>query len=309
MAEVGRKILVITGPTASGKTGISLELASRFNAEILSADSRQVYERLDIGTAKPTVDQLLSVPHHLISHVPITSTYSAGTFFRESQDVIQDIQERGKVPLVVGGTGLYVRTLVEGIFDSPEVDPQLREDLQSELEHRGIEPLFARLQQLDPNAASFVPMTNHPRVLRALEVCILTGQPYSRIRRERMKKPKHKVQVVGLRWNRDALYARINSRVEQMMEQGFLDEVQDLLDRGIDPSSNALRTVGYKEAIAHLGGEYGKERMIELMKQNTRRFAKRQYTWFRKERYIDWIDVSDSTSAAEVTETIIDRWT
>jgi len=290
--------IVIAGPTASGKTTVGIEVARALHGEIINADSRQVYELLDIGTAKPDAEQLQTVPHHLIGHVSLTDNYTAGRFAKEGQDAVIRLLNAGCVPVIVGGSGLYIQALTGGLFDGPGADAQLRETLESRFRGEGIENLYSELLRLDPAAAEFVPKTNIPRVIRALEVCLLTGEPFSRIRVERTAPPQFRSVQFGLRWNREALYARINDRVLRMIDSGLIEEVESILNRGIDPSIQDMNTVGYKETVAYLRGECSYGKMIADIQQHTRNFAKRQLTWFRKAAGMQWIDV-DSDSGLE----------
>jgi len=301
-------VLVITGPTASGKTSVGLAVASQLQGEIISADSRQLFRYLDIGTAKPTEEEISAVRHHFIDHIEPTEGYTAGKFAQEASEVIDGLQGRDIVPVVVGGSGLYVRALVEGIFEGPEADESLRADLEQQTQSEGVGHLYDKLLALDPECADFVPKTNIPRIIRALEVCLLTGEKFSRVRTAWMKKPAFESIVFGLRWNRDILYERINSRVLEMMERGLLDEVRSLRKRGLSPKLQSLNTVGYKECFDFLAGEGTQKEMILLIQQHTRNFAKRQMTWFRKEDRINWIDVTEPMDTREIADQIVSSY-
>ena len=304
-AQAGRvkpRILVIAGPTASGKTAAALIAARALDAEIISADARQVYKGLDIGTAKPTDEERASVPHHFLDHADITQTYTAGAFYREASARVMEILGRGKRVVVCGGSGLYVKVLVDGIFDGPDIPPETRRILLEDLHRLGPDLLFQELEQRDIEASRWVPRTNLPRLLRALEVCRATGVPYSSLREERMPDVPYDSVLTGLRWDRLLLYERIDRRVEAMLAAGFLDEVRRLLDAGADPDCAALNTVGYRDALAYLRGACSGERMIALMKQHTRNYAKRQLTWFRKEDRMRWFDAASDEDVAKAAE-------
>jgi tRNA dimethylallyltransferase len=306
--DTAMPVLVITGPTASGKSAVALRIAQRLKGEIISADSRQVYRDISIGTAKPGPDELSALPHHFIDHVDIGEAFTAGQFVREATTIIQELRSRGIQPVVEGGSGLYVRSLVEGIFEGPEVDAELRRSLEQRYAAEGIEALYAELLQLDHKTADFVPKTNIPRVIRALEVCLQSGEKYSEIRVERMKRPPFDSIVFALRWNREQLYKRINSRVLDMISQGLVDEVRNLREKGHNPSMQSLNTVGYKEVFAYLQGDCSEEQMIADIQQHSRNFAKRQMTWFRKMEDIHWLDVDETFDIEQIADNIIDAY-
>lgn len=300
-------LLVVVGPTASGKTAVALELAPRLNGEIVSADSMQIYKYLDIGTAKPTPAERAAVPHHLIDFVEPDQPYSVAQFKADAERAIDDILRRGRQPLLVGGTGLYVRALVEG-FTLTEVarDPDLRRRLEEEAEAFGNERLYARLQAVDPTTAARLSANDRRRIIRALEVYEATGEPLSRLHAKAGKRPpRYRFAGFGLRWERQALYARINARVERMFEAGWVAEVRGLMDRGYDESLQALRSLGYGRIQAYLRGEADLATTLALIQQDTRRLAKRQMTWFRAEPWIRWIDVPPDGSLSGPVERIL----
>jgi len=284
-------ILVITGPTASGKTSLALEIARRTSAEIISADSRQVYQLLTIGTAKPSPDELKEVKHHFVDEILPDQHFSAGEFGVEGRKIIHKIVTQKKLPIVVGGTGLYIRSLVDGLFTGPGRKEDVRDELEARLASEGAESLLEELRRVDPEAAARMLPSNQRRIIRALEVYYATGKPISQHHDEHEKKNFFNHVFVGLQWERKKLYGRIDSRVEGMLAAGFLDEVKELLARGYDDRYKSLQTVGYKEAFAFLRKEITYGRMVELMKQSTRRFAKRQLTWFRRDMRIRWFDI------------------
>lgn len=296
-------VYVLTGPTAVGKTGISLALARQLNAEILSADSRQVYRTLTIGTAKPSRTELAAVRHHFIDELDLGEPFSAGRFAEEAGDRIRALHAEGKGALVVGGSTLYVEALVHGLAAIPDIDPGIRTALTERLEGGEMDGLYRELQSLDPVAAERLDPTKTQRVIRALEVCIGTGVPFSRYQRERVP-PPYTAIVAVLDRPRSELYERVNRRVDTMLERGLLAENQALLDAHIPPDLNPLRTIGYQEPMAHLRGEIGYDEMVARLKQNTRRYAKRQLTWLRRRPSYDRVDLKSFTSSDEAAAAI-----
>ncbi len=288
--------LVIVGPTASGKTRLSLILARRLNAEIVSADSRQLYKYLTVGTSKPTVAERSLIPHHWIDVLDPREPMSAGLFGKQARRLLIEIHERGKTAILVGGSGLYIKAVIDGLFDGPPADPEVRSMLKRRFDASGVPGLLEDLRQVDPRTAAL--MQKEPkarRIQRALEVYFATGLPISRhFDKQKEEEPLHCVQI-GLQWKREDLHRRINERVEIMMNLGFLDEVLWLRSRGYEADLNSLNTVGYKELFAHVDGWYELSMAMELIKRNTRRFAKRQETWFRADRRIHWIKMNDAT--------------
>jgi len=289
-----RKLIAIIGPTASGKTEISLELAGKIDLEVVSVDSRQIYRYMDIGTAKPTESQRKAVRHHMIDIVNPDQDYSAGRYSQEARDTIREIESRGKLPLLVGGSGLYLRALVDGLFDLNARDPELRHSLKLQAQVVGLEALHRKLSEVDPETASRVHPNDFHRISRALEVYYLTGKPISDIRRTyRSGRVDADVLMIGLMVDRELLYRRIGDRVDRMVSDGLVEEVEALLDMGYDPNLNSLRTVGYREIIDYLYGRCSLFEAIDRIKLNTRRYAKRQMTWFRKDERIRWVESRD----------------
>ena len=284
-------ILALVGPTASGKTPLSLLLAGKLNGEIVSADSRQIYRHLDIGTAKPDKEELRTVPHHLIDIREPHEEYNAGVYGEQARETIAGIQHRKKQPILVGGSGLYVKSVIDGLFEGPGKDPELRAQLQERLERAGLPALFDELKKVDPVSASGMKEVKVRQVLRALEVYYITGKPISRLHAEHRSNPGLSAVQVALHWDRKTLYERINTRVDGMLRKGLVEEVESLLRSGYDQHLNALNTVGYKEVFQYLNGTVQYEEMVNLIKQNTRRFAKRQLTWFRSDPRIQWLPV------------------
>lgn len=301
-------VIAVVGPTCSGKTGVGIALSRLVDGEIVSADSRQIYRLIDIGTAKPTPDELRQVTHHLVDIVSLDEDISAGTFSRLARETIGEIFSRNRVPLLVGGSGLYVRSVIDGLFDAPEIDDETREGLRKRLKSEGAERLLEELKRLDPVAAKGLLPQNYKRILRALEVYYVSGKPISVLRAERTSPPDFNVLQFGLVLERKELYRRIENRVDSMMDAGLVDEVKELLRRGFDPNLNSLQTVGYKEAIGYIQGRIRFEEMVALIKMNTRRYAKRQLTWFRKDPRIIWIH-ADNRTADEIAQEIRTRFT
>lgn len=288
-------ILIITGPTAVGKTELSLQLAERAGAEIVSADSRQVYRGLDIGTAKPTDDELARVRHHFISELELGQPFSAGQFQEAAYARIKRILARGAVPIVVGGSTLYIHALKHGLADVPHVPPGIRSSIEERLKSEGAEALYNELQQIDPKAAASMDSTKTQRLIRALEVYEATGKPLTWYY-EDQPEPPYAFRTVVLNRDRKMLYARINARVDEMLDAGLVDEVASLLANGIDAQLNPLRTIGYQEPIRYLGGEISYHEMVRLIKRNSRRYAKRQLTWFRRDPENVWLNASASAT-------------
>ena len=285
------RLLCLLGPTAVGKTEIAIQLAQRLNAEIVSVDSRQIYRQMDIGTAKPTAEEQQAAPHHLINCVDISQPFSVANYQSLADAAIADIQNRGKQVLLVGGAGLYFRAIVDGLFEGPGADPALRERLEQEAAQHGVEVLHNRLRACDPESAERIHPNNVVRVIRALEVYELTGIPMSEHQQQwHPEKQRYPFIAFCLTMPRALLYQRIEQRVDIMLANGLIAEVESLLAAGYARGTVALRSFGYKELIAYLDGNCTYLEAVEQLKQNTRRFAKRQLTWFRKDDRIEWID-------------------
>jgi tRNA dimethylallyltransferase len=296
--------LAIVGPTASGKTPASLLLAERLNGEIISADSRQIYKYLDIGTAKPARADRKRVKHYFIDVLEPDEEYSAGQFAKEARHVVAKILERRKLPILVGGSGLYVKSVIDGLFEGAGKDPEVRARLADQLVREGVESLFEGLKKVDPVTAAKMTEVKPRRVIRALEVYYITGKPLSEFHAEQETKPEFTAIQVGLDWKRQELYDRINQRVDRMISDGLVDEVRSLRARGYDRRLNALNTVGYKEVFDYLDGSRSLEDTITLIKRNSRRFAKRQLTWFRADKRIQWVSMSRTKMLSEVESEI-----
>ncbi len=300
-------VIVLVGPTASGKTSVSLPLAERLGAEIISADSRQIYRYMDIGTAKPTVVERARVHHHFIDIRNPDQDYSAGEFGIRGREEIERIFSRGHLPLVVGGSGLYVQALIDGFFDGPPADPEVRNTIEERFARGGVEELIGELRRVDPVFASRVDPTKPRRMIRALEVFHVTGVPISRLHEEQRTEIPFKSRIFGLTWPKPDLHRRIGERCTKMLEGGLLDEVEGLVRRGYGPELNALNTVGYAEAFAFREGRISREEMEELFCRNTRRYAKRQMTWFRRNGRIEWLEMAEGRSAEDVAGEIVER--
>lgn len=300
-------VVVLVGPTASGKTEVSLPLGERIGAEIVSADSRQVYRRMDIGTAKPTLAERARVPHHFIDILDPDEDYSAGEFGIRGREEIAKILSREHVPLVVGGSGLYVRSLIDGFFDGPPADPEVRSMIEQRLAAGGVEVLMEELRRVDPVFAARVDPTKPRRMIRALEVYHVTGEPISQLHAELKVEIPFRSRVFGLAWSKPELHRRIGQRCTMMLEEGLLDEVEELVRMGYGPEVNALNTVGYAEAFAYRAGQITRAEMVELFCRNTRRYAKRQMTWFRKDERVEWVEMAEGRGAEEVAEEIAKR--
>lgn len=287
-----QRVIVITGPTCSGKSYFGLKLAQLINGEIISADSRQIYKKLSIGTAKPSVTELQRVKHHFIDILNPDEDYDANKYSIQAEKVINEIQEKNKTAVVVSGSGLYIKAMIDGIIESADKDKDLREILLSKKKKYGVEFLYNELKKVDPVSSEKMLPQNWKRVIRALEVYHLTGRPIWQHHFDQNKIPKFNFYQIGLNWDREVLYRRVEERVDEMIEKGLVEEVKSILDDGYDKDLNSLNTVGYKEIISYLGDEITLDRAIELIKRNTRRYAKRQLTWFKADGRIKWFDVS-----------------
>lgn len=296
-------LLVITGPTATGKSAVAVEVALRVGGEIISADSMLVYRGMDIGTAKPTPAERKGVPHHLIDIVEPGEDFSVATFQAMARDLIAEINARGSLPILVGGTGLYIRAVLRGFRFAGGVDKELRRRLAGEARLFGPVHLHEKLRAVDPEAAARIHPHNVKRVIRALEVFYQTGKPISAAAGQ--ENPPYDALVFGLYLDRQELYRRIEARVDAMLKAGLVEEVRHLLARGLPRETTAMQALGYKEIAAYLAGEVTLEEAVRLLKRNTRRFAKRQFTWFRREEGICWLNVADypdlEALAAEIT--------
>ena len=302
-------ILVIVGPTAVGKTELAVKVAQRLNAEIISADSMQIYRGMDVGTAKPTPEEQGGIVHHMIDVVDPDQDFTVAQYQEMVEEILASISARGKRALLTGGTGLYVKAVIDGFdFPAQPEDFQLRRQLQQIAQTQGPKALHDKLQRVDPVSARRLHPNDVRRVIRALEVYEVTGTPLSELlERQEHRPPRHEALFFGLTRPREELYLRCDQRVDLMLEQGLLDEVKQLLERGFDQRGTALQAIGYKELIGYLQGQYDWEEGIRLLKRNTRRYAKRQYTWFLRDRRIQWIDVS-TVGPEQAVEEIVSEY-
>ncbi len=300
-----RKVIVIAGPTASGKTFLSLLLAAKLNSEIISADSRQIYKFLDIGTAKPAEEQLQKIKHHFIDELFPDEDFNASKFEEKSLTIIENLFSENKIPVVAGGSGLYIKALVDGITDSAETNEEIRIELNKKMEKCGKEFIYEELKKVDPESAAKMLPQNWKRVIRALEVFYTTGKPIHHHHNEFKRNSDIEFIQFGLNWPRELLYESIDKRVDEMISQGLVNEVKNVLSMGFEKNVNALNTVGYKEIISYLENEISLERAIELIKRNSRRYAKRQMTWFRADKRINWIEINSKEDLINARDLIL----
>lgn len=285
------KVIVICGPTASGKTGLSIELAKKVNGEIISCDSMQIYKDMDIGTAKPSVEEMQGVKHYLLDFVSPDERYSVADFKRDAKKCIKEILEKGKTPIIVGGTGLYVDSLIYEIeYSNIEFDEEYRNSLEKQAENGELEKLYEQAKQIDPQAIEKISPNDKKRILRILEIYHATGKNKTEQEIEsRKKEVEYDYRVYALNWDREKLYERINKRVDIMLEQGLIEEVQNIVSK-YNKFPTAMQGLGYKEVVEYLQEDLTKEEMIDKIKMETRRYAKRQLTWFRKNKQTIWLD-------------------
>lgn len=297
------KVIAIVGPTAVGKSEVALELARRINGEIISGDSMQVYQEMEIMTSKPKKEATDTITHHLIGSVRVDEGYSAADFSRQARKLITEIHQRGNIPLVVGGSGLYIRALIDGIFPDAKANWKVRRRLYQEAKEKGKEYLYQRLKEIDPHTSSQLHPQDARRIIRALEVWENKRIPISKLKEKTEGiSSLYPLKIFGLIRERNELYQRINQRVERMFNDGLVDEVKRLLK--IKLSHSAKQVLGYKEVEGFLEGCYSLEEAKELLKRNTRRFAKRQLCWFKKDKRIFWIKISEGQGSGEIAEAI-----
>ena len=291
--------IVLLGPTAVGKKKLSIELAKELNGEIISADSMQVYRGLDIGTAKPTMEERQGIPHHLIDIHNPDEEWTVSDFVEESQKLKVKIQNKGKLPIIVGGTGLYLWSLLEGFaFPISPADKELR----GRLEELPTTTLYAQLSASDPKAAEKIHANDKKRIIRALEVFELTGKPISELQESRKPEAESRTRnytLIGINLTREELYERINARIDNMIAQGLIGEVEGLLAKGYSKSLNSFQALGYKEVVEYLDGKWDKEQMVEELKKRTRNFARRQLTWFRRFKDVKWFRPEEKDAIIE----------
>ncbi len=297
------KIIAVAGPTASGKTALAIEISKRFHGEVVSCDSMQIYRGMDIGTAKPSKAEMCGIPHHMIDIAEPDERYSVAEFVKAARACIDDILARGRLPVLAGGTGLYMDSIINNTdFAEQKSDGKFRGELQQYAEKHGVDALHAMLAERDPEAAEKIHPNNIRRVIRALEVCHLTGKTFTQVNREALREPIYDALIFGLEMPRDVLYGRINERVDRMMSEGLEDEVRRLYDSGIDPDCTAMQAIGYKELAEYFRGESGRDEAIEKIKRESRRYAKRQLTWFKRNPKIIWLMLQDCYSLNKIRE-------
>ena len=298
------KVVVLIGPTAVGKTNLSIELAKRFNGEIISGDSMQIYKGMDIATAKITTEEMQGVPHHLIDIVEPDESFSVAQFQELVREKITEITARGRLPIIVGGTGLYIQSvLYDYQFQETASDTDFRSELEILADKEGTEIIHSMLNKVDPEAAENIHHNNVRRVIRALEVHHVTGKKMSDLQKEQKSELLYDAKVIGLTMDRELLYQRINLRVDQMVNQGLLDEVAHFYNKGLR-NCQSIQAIGYKELFHYMDGNQSLEDSIEELKQNSRRYAKRQLTWFRNKMSVKWFDMTDSVKIGDITKKI-----
>lgn len=285
-------LIVVAGPTASGKTSLSIELAKRLNSEIVSADSMQIYKYMNIGSAKPDADEMQGIKHYMLDEVDPSVKFSVAQYAEMAHEYIKQIHDKGKVPVMVGGTGLYIQSVVDDVeFKEEETDTTIRDELTKIGEEKGGEYLVEMLREVDPVSAERLHPNNMRRVIRAIEFYRTMGFPISEHQENtKQAESRYKAVQLAINWDREILYDRINKRVDIMVETGLFDEVKMLMDKGYTRDTTAMQGIGYKEVMDYFDGLYSKEETIELVKRNSRRYAKRQLTWFRRDKRIHWLD-------------------
>ena len=297
------KIIAVAGPTASGKTALAVEIAKAVDGEIVSCDSMQIYKSLSIGTAKPDADEMQGIPHHMIDFVEPTQRYSVADFVDDARACIDDILTRGKVPVIAGGTGLYMDSVLNNIcFADFDSDPDFREEMQRLAETEGNDAVHKLLQKADPEAAQKIHPNNVRRVIRALEVCKVTGKTFTQVNQESVRDAVYDALIIGIDRDREKLYERINLRVDIMLEKGLLEEVKGLWEKGVGADTTAMQAIGYKELVEFLDGRCSYDEAVEKIKMESRRYAKRQLTWFRRNSDILWFNADEAGFYEKVFE-------
>lgn len=301
-----KTVIAIVGPTAVGKTKLSIEIAKKINGEIISGDSMQVYKNMDIGTAKVTEEEMEDIPHYMIDLKEPNENFSVADFQSHVQSYIDKINGSGKLPIIVGGSGLYIQaTLYNYDFSKQTKDEVIVARLEKELSDNGIEPLYQRLKNIDPEQAALIHLNNHRRVIRALEIYEITGKPMSDSQNEQYNESPYNIIFIGLEMDRKKLYERINQRVDLMIDKGLVQEVQKLYEAGFE-DSQAMKAIGYKEFIPYFKGTETLDYTIGLLKRNSRRYAKRQYTWFKNKLDVNWYMMESSTINLDFSKILYD---
>ena len=302
-----KRIIAVAGPTAAGKTEFAIKIAKALDGEVVSCDSMQLYKYMDIGSAKPTREQMAEVPHHLVDMIDPREEFSVAKYQKLAKEAIADIFSRGKTPVICGGTGLYLESLIYDLdFASEPGDPEIREKYYRIAEEEGPEALYALLMEKDPDSAERIHPNNIKRVVRALEAAE-SGNPIEDINTAPEKTKDYDADLIGIMRDREELYDRINRRVDMLMEQGLFDEVKGLVEMGLTFDDISMKGIGYKELIGHLNNEYDLGEAVRLIKRNTRHFAKRQMTWFKRYEDMRWFNVSEYESDRECLEDIL-KW-
>jgi tRNA dimethylallyltransferase len=298
-----KKVLLLIGPTASGKTKLSIILSQFLKCEIINADSRQIFKYMNIGTAKPNLEEQRIVKHHFIDIVRPDEHYDAGLFGQQGRKIIHEIFDSNKIPIIVGGSGLYIRSLIDGLFSGPSRDEKIRQGLENRIKEKGINDLLNELTDVDPDTAKKLNQTRKPHIIRALEVYYLTNRPLSHLQKENKIKIDFDFIIYGIKWDRNTLYERVNKRSDEMIYNGLLEETCHIISLGYSKNLKSLQTVGYQECFNFLEGKLNYQEMINLIQQNTRHYVKRQMTWFNHDKRIKWIDIKDENEFENVT-----RW-
>lgn len=309
MSNEKKPLLVVAGPTASGKTALGIAIAKEFGGEVISADSMQIYKGLDVATAKPTSEEMDGIPHHLISVVDMNTEFSVADYVALAKEKIDQVSSRGKLPVLVGGTGLYINSLVNNVnFDNAETDGSIRQKLIKEFEEDGVEALYERLKQIDPETAEIVPIQNTVRIIRALEIYELTGIKFSEYKKiNKGSECPYNLCMIGLNYlDRQKLYDRINLRVSIMVENGMLEECREVFEN--EKLGTAYQAIGYKELVPYFQGKANLDECLDQIRLNSRRYAKRQLTWFRRDDRINWIymdEFNDFNKIMEICKKIV----
>ena len=299
-----KKVLVITGPTATGKSNLAIDVANKLNGEIVSADSMQIYKNLDIATAKVPLSKRKGIKHHLVDSFDFNSNYSVANYQKDARKTIEDILSRNKLPILTGGTGLYIKSVIDDVnFPDGELNNKTRKQLEETLKTKGIDPIYLELKKVDPDSAELIDINNHRRIIRALEVYKNTGKPFSSFSAE--SKRFYETVIIGLNMPRDILYERINERIDNMISDGLIDETKTLIKSSFKDTRIAKQALGYKEITEYLENKVELEDAINNLKKRTRNYAKRQLTWFNKDERIVWVDSTNYNNALKETFDII----